>query len=155
VNEPQVWKDDKTGYMVVLTRTQGAGSADNVRTQTGGFVEGLINSGNILPKSVKAVSVGQLPALELRGDLLTGPPGFKFVSIIAFAQEQTFVIHGFGPAEPPLSLLETRGRPGGAPFGEARAVISDLVSRMNKELTQLAQLARKVHETQAAENRLR
>ena len=150
---PTVWSDEAKGLVVITTRTPGAESKENVQNQTAAFVEGLVNSGSVAPQSVRAITIRKLPALELRGDLLTGPKGIKSVAIIAFSRSQTFIVHGMGPADPDAALVEAHCAAEGSPLGEARAPIEDLAGKMKRELGELRRLALAVQARNQAENR--
>jgi hypothetical protein len=150
---PTVWSDEAKGLVVITTRTPAAGSRDNVQNQTAAFVEGLVNSGSIAPQSVRAITIRKLPALELRGDLLTGPKGIKCAAIIAFGRNQTFIVHSMGPADPDAALVDAHCAVDGSPLGEAKPVLDDLAGKMKRELGELRRLALAVQARQQAENR--
>jgi hypothetical protein len=149
---PTIWSDEAKGLIVVTTRTPAAGSKDNVRDQTAAFVEGLVQSGSAAPLSVRATTLRKLPALELRGDLLSAPKGIKFVATIAFSRNQTFIVHGMGPGEPDGVLLETHCAAEGAPLGDARPVLEELAGKIKRELGELRRLALAVQARQKAES---
>ncbi len=146
----QVWKDDAKGLMVVSTPGVAARSADEARNQMSAFFEGLVHAGQVVPRSVRASSVAQLPALEIRGDVLEGPPGYKFVSVIAFAEGGSFVVHGFGREAPPLAVLEAHGNLSGKPLAAARPAVDDVAGKMAREIVMLGKLAQKIHDDQKA-----
>ena len=150
---PTVWSDEAKGLIVVTTRAPAAESRDNIQNQAAAFVEGLVNSGSVAPQSVRAITLRQLPALELRGDLLTAPKGIKCTAVIAFSRSQTFVVQGMGPGDIDAALLESHCAAEGPPLGEARAVLEDLAGKMKRELGELRRLALAVQARQQAENR--
>jgi hypothetical protein len=140
---------------VITTQTPAAGSKENIQNQAAAFVEGLVNSGTVAPQSVRAVTLRKLPALELRGDLLTAPKGIKCTAIIAFSSNQTFIVQGMGPADLDAAFIETRCAVEGAPLADARAVLDDLAGKIKRELAELRRLALAVQARQQAETRKR
>jgi len=150
---PTVWSDEARGLIVITTRAPAAESRENIQNQTAAFVEGLVNSGSVAPQSVRAITIRKLPALELRGDLLTAPKGIKCAAIIAFSRGQTFIVHGMGPGELDAALIETHCAAEGSPLGEARAVLEDLAGKIKRELGELRRLALAVQARQQEENR--
>lgn len=150
---PAVWSDEAKGLIVITTRAPAADSKENIQNQAATFVEGLVNSGSVAPLSVRALTLRKLPALELRGDLLTAPKGIQCKAIIAFSRTQTFIVQGMGPGEMDAALLESHCAVDGSPHGDARAVLDDLAGKIKRELTELRRLALAVQARQQAENR--
>jgi hypothetical protein len=150
---PAVWSDEAKGLIVITTQAPAAGSKENIQNQAAAFVVGLVNSGSVAPQSVRALTLRKLPALELRGDLLTAPKGIKCTAIIAFSRSETFIVQGMGPADMDAAFLESHCAAEGSPLGEARGVLEDLAGKMKRELAELRRLALAVQARQQAENR--
>lgn len=150
---PTVWSDEAKGLIVITTRAPAAESRDNIQNQAAAFVEGLVNSGSVAPQTVRAITLRKLPALELRGDLLTAPKGIKCTAIIAFSRDQTFIVQGMGPGDMDAALLESHCAAEGSPLGDARPVLDDLAGKMKRELGELRRLALAVQARQKEENR--